>query len=494
MLPTVRRFLVWQKIQDATYYPDQVDLFLDPAQPRGATRALFEQLRDGILSGRFAAGDRITPSRELAAQLGVSRQTVTTVYARLAAEGFIEGRAGGGSYVAHVGGERQRVAEPAVLSARPPFSNNYQRPAEHAVPVRYDLRPATPDPKLFPLADWRRSVVASLQTPMGGYGDPAGVLELRRALTRWVARSRSIATTPEQMFVTAGAQQAIDLIVRLLVRPGDTVAIEEPGYVAARLLCQSVGAEVAPVPVDADGIVVDAIPSRARVIYTTPSHQSPTGATLSLPRRRALLAFAERHGIAVIEDDYDSEYRHDDRPLEPLHTLDRSGRVVYVGTFSKTLSPALRLGFAVMPASLVPAALQARELMDWQAPTINQQAMVRFIGDGHLERHLRRSRKVYRERHRLVVDFVRRQAERGRLHEIATNHAGLHVVAHLPPGGDEADVRERARQQGVAIGNYRAAWASADPPPGISIGFGTIDTASLPEALSILEAVLDRSG
>jgi GntR family transcriptional regulator/MocR family aminotransferase len=467
-----------------------MDLFLDPDQRRGATRALFEQLRDGILSGRFAAGDRLTPTRELAAQLGISRQTVTTVYGRLAAEGFIEGKAGGGSYVAQVGGDRSVPAKPAALIARPPFSNHYEYPTEHPVPVTFNLRPATPDPNLFPLADWRRSVVASLQTPMGGYGDPAGVLELRRALTRWIARSRSIVTTPEQLFVTAGAQQAIDLMVRLLVRPGDTVAIEEPGYVAARLLCESVGAKVAPVPVDADGIVVDAIPAEARVIYTTPSHQSPTGATLSLPRRRALLEFAERHGIAVIEDDYDSEYRHDDRPLEPLHTLDRSGRVIYVGTFSKTLSPALRLGFAALPASLVAAGMQAREMMDWQAPTINQQAMVRFIGDGHLERHLRRSRKVYRERHRLVVDFVRRQAELGRLHEIATNHAGLHVVAHLPSGGDEDDVRSRARDRGVAIGSYRTTWARPDPPAGINIGFGAIDTALLPPALEILGEVL----
>ena len=463
-----------------------MDLFLDSDQRRGATRALFEQLRDGILSGRFAPGDRLTPTRELANQLGVSRQTITTVYGRLAAEGFIEGKAGGGSYVAHVAGDRTVRPEPAAITARPPFTNQYELPTPHPTPIVYDLRPATPDPRLFPLADWRRSVITSLQTQLGGYGDPAGVPELRRALTRWVARSRSIVTTPEQVFVTAGAQQGIDLTVRLLVRPGDTVAIEEPGYVAARMLCESVGAKVAPVPVDADGIVVDAIPPEARVVYTTPSHQSPTGATLTLPRRRHLLEVAERHGIAVIEDDYDSEYRHDDRPLEPLHTLDRSGRVVYVGTFSKCLSPSLRLGFAVLPNSLVPAAMHAREMMDWQAPTVNQQAMVHFIADGHLDRHLRRSRKVYRERHGIVVDWVRRESERGTLHEIATNHAGLHVAVHLPAGTDETAVRTRLRDRGVAVGDYAVTWARPDPPPGLKIGFGSIDTSMLAEALDIV--------
>jgi GntR family transcriptional regulator/MocR family aminotransferase len=467
-----------------------MDLFLETDQRRGASRALFEQLRDGILSGRFAPGDRLTPTRELAAQLGISRQTVTTVYGRLAAEGFIEGKAGGGSYVAHLGVAQPRRAEPAAITARAPFVNDYEQTHPDASAIAYDLRPATPDPRLFPLVDWRRSVMTSLQTPLGGYGDPAGLPELRRALTRWIARSRSVVTTPEQLFVTAGAQQAIDLTVRLLVRPGDVVAIEEPGYVAARLLCESVGARVAPVPVDADGIVVDAIPPEARVVYTTPSHQSPNGATLTLARRRQLLEVAERHGIAVIEDDYDSEYRHDDRPLEPLHTLDRSGRVIYVGTFSKCLSPSLRLGFAAMPASLAPAAMQARELMDWQAPTINQQAMVHFIADGHLDRHLRRSRKIYRERHRLVVDFVSEQARRGTLHEIATNHAGLHVTVHLPAGSDEDDVCRRALDRGVAVGAYRLTWARPDPPPGIKIGFGSIDTALLPAALAIMGEVL----
>jgi GntR family transcriptional regulator/MocR family aminotransferase len=356
---------------------------------------------------------------------------------------------------------------------------------------RYDLRPATPDPRLFPLATWRQCITAALQVAPPGYGDPAGLPELRRALARWVGRSRAVVATPDQVIVTAGTQQAIDLVMRLLVGPGDVVAIENPGYAPVRRLCSVAGAKFAPVPVDAEGIVVDAIPSGAKVVFTTPSHQSPTGATMSLRRRRALLTFAERHGVAIIEDDYDSEYRYDDRPLEPLHALDRSGRVIYLGTFSKTLSPSLRLGFAVFPESLVAASIALRELLDWQPPVVNQQAMVRFIGDGHLERHLRRCRKIYRPRHQVVTQFVREQAAAGRLQLVAENHAGLHVTVHLPEGVDELAVRARAVSEGVALGEYRDYWADpTSAPAGLLIGFGSITTEDLPEALASLDRVL----
>jgi GntR family transcriptional regulator / MocR family aminotransferase len=279
--------------------------------------------------------------------------------------------------------------------------------------------------------------------------------------------------------------------MRVLVGPGDVVAIENPGYAPVRRLCSVVGGRVAPVPVDAEGIVVDAIPPRAKIVFTTPSHQSPTGATMSLTRRRALLTFAERHGAAIVEDDYDSEYRYDDRPLEPLHTLDRSGRVIYIGTFSKTLSPSLRLGFAVFPESLVDASIAMRELMDLQPPVINQQAMVRFIADGHLERHLRKCRKIYRPRHQMVTEFVNEQVATGRLRPVADSHAGLHVAAHLTEGEDELALRRRALAAGVALGNYSDYWAHVETAePGVLIGFGAIPTEDLPIALATLAGVL----
>jgi GntR family transcriptional regulator/MocR family aminotransferase len=467
-----------------------IDLFLDPEMKRGATRSLFQQLRDGILSGRFAAGDRLPASRELAAQLGISRHTVTTVYGRLVAEGFAEGRAGGGTVVGHVARVERRPLRPAAIV---PHRVAEREPHTLEAPqrARFDLRPATPDPRLFPLVPWRQCVTAALQVVPPGYGNHAGLPELRRALARWVGRSRSVVADPDQVIVTAGTQQAIDLLMRVLVGPGDLVAIENPGYAPVRRLCSVVGGRVAPVPVDAEGIVVDAIPPRAKIVFTTPSHQSPTGATMSLTRRRALLTFAERHGAAIVEDDYDSEYRYDDRPLEPLHALDRSGRVIYIGTFSKTLSPSLRLGFAVFPESLVDASIAMRELMDLQPPVINQQAMVRFIADGHLERHLRKCRKIYRPRHQMVTEFVNEHVATGRLRPVADCHAGLHVAAHLTEGEDELELRRQALAAGVALGNYSDYWADRETAePGVLIGFGAIPTDDLPIALATLAGVL----
>ena len=341
-----------------------MDLFLDSTISGGKTSALFEQLRDAIVSGRLAVGDRLPPTRDIASQLGVSRNTVTTVYGRLAAEGYIEGRAGAGSYVtAGISAGLHRRQQPAALE---PIKRAASSTVQWSLggfdeePPTFDLRTGRPDPALFPLVDWRRCMTTAMQIAPGGYGDPAGVPALRRAIAHWVGRSRAVEATADQVVVTAGAQQGIDLVTRLLVEPGQVVAVEDPGYPPAARLFAASGAEVVAVPVDSEGIVVEQIPTEARMVYTTPSHQSPTGVTMSMARRRELLRFAENNDVAVIEDDYDSEYRHSDRPLEPLHRLDLHGRVVYVGSFSKTLSPSLRLGFIVLPPSLVSAAITLR--------------------------------------------------------------------------------------------------------------------------------------
>ena len=284
--------------------------------------------------------------------------------------------------------------------------------------------------------------------------------ELREAIAHWISRSRGLDAPAEHIVVTSGAQQAIDLALRLLVRPGDIVAVEEPGYAPVMQLCRAVGADVRPVPVDAEGLVVDRLPKGTRLVYTTPAHQFPTGVVMSLPRRLALLDHAERHDVIVIEDDYDSEYRHVARPLEPLQRLDRHERVIYVDTFSKTMSPALRLGFAMLPRPLVQSFLELRELTDWQPAEPVQTAMVRFIVDGHLSRHLRRTRKVYSERHRLVL------------------------------GTDEDALRGAAEEAGVAIGGFAECWLTPDPPPGLVIGFGSIADDQLGDALDTLGAVL----
>jgi GntR family transcriptional regulator/MocR family aminotransferase len=471
-----------------------VDLFLDPTISGGKTSALFEQLRDAIVSGRLAAGDRLPPTRDIASQLGVSRNTVTTVYGQLRAEGYIEGRAGAGSYVtAGVDAEPRGRPQPAALE---PTTRALSSTVQWSLggfdesPPTFDLRAGRPDPALFPLVDWRRCMTTAMQTAPGGYGDPAGIPALRRAIAHWVGQSRAVEATADQIIITAGAQQGIDLVTRLLVEPGQVVAVEDPGYPPASGLFAASGAEVVPVPIDSEGIVVEQIPTESCMVYTTPSHQSPTGVTMSMARRRELMRFAETHNVAVIEDDYDSEYRHSDRPLEPLHRLDIHGRVIYVGTFSKTLSPSLRLGFIVLPQSLVAPAITLRSLIDWQPPITLQDTLLRFIVDGHHDRYLRRTRKIYSERHQIVIDFVRDAVAAGLLVAPHPSYAGLHVTALLPAGSDEAIIREAARAEGIALGNYAQCWQRPDPPAGLIIGFGAIPTTRLPTALATLQSVL----
>lgn len=469
-----------------------IDVFLDANAKRGATRHLFEQLRDGIVTGRLAVGDRLPSSRDLAIELGVSRHTVTTVYGRLTAEGYVEGRAGGGSVVSRAATASSHRRKTSALAARHALRQAAVESVDNPAPSasQFDLRSGVPDARLFPLQAWRQSVAATLHLTPPGYGDAAGAPELRRTIARWVAKSRAVDADADQIVITAGAQQAVDLVVRLLAGHGDVIAVEDPGYAPVRRLCLAAGATVVPVPVDNDGLRVDLLPVKARIVYTTPSHQSPTGVTMSLARRRELLAIAERHNIAIIEDDYDSEYRHVNRPLEPLHTLDRAGRVIYIGTFSKVLSPSLRLGYAVLPDALVGPAINLRRLMDCQPNHIIQQAMHRFMADGHFERHLRRTRKIYSERHDLATAFVAEQVVNGTLHRIGTSNAGLHVTAHLPTGVDEHATIARLRARDVIVGSYYDCWISNNPQPGLIVGFGNTNTDDLPSALQIIGDVL----
>ena len=469
-----------------------MDLFVDPER-RGRTSAtIYEQIRDAIVTGRLATGDRLPTSRALAAELGVSRTTVTTVYGRLVAEGFVSGRGSAGSYVAYAS-----VAdgpEPAVSTSLRAVERStddiaaWSQGTIGADEPRFDLRTGRPDPSLFPLTAWRRALADAASVSPDGYGHPAGLPDTCRAIAQWIGRSRGVVCDADQMIVTAGAQQAIHLACRLLVRPGESVAVEDPGYPPVVALFDSLGVRVVPVPVDRDGIVVDRIPAEARLVYVTPSHQSPTGVVLSMERRRSLLDLASRHGLAVIEDDYDTEYRHGDRPLEPLHRLDRGGNVIYVGTFSKTLSPSLRLGFVVLPPALVEDATRIRALMDWQPPGVLQRALGSFIEDGHLDRHLRRTRRIYTERYELVRARLDELVDQGALAEVVPGQAGLHIMARLPTGRSEQQVREAAARSGIALGNLGACRRTPSDTEGIVVGFGAVATDDLPEALDLLAA------
>lgn len=466
-----------------------IELFVDATQRRGISTRLFEQIRSAIVSGRLAEGDRLPPTRELAEQLGVSRQTITTVYGQLVAEGYLEGRAGGGTLVSHTTTPalftRRTVSPLAPIEALDP-----EVPAPPARAGCADLRIGQPDPALFPLPDWRHCVVSALQQSPANYGDPAGSSELRRSLAHWIGVSRGVDVGPDQLVVTAGAQHAIYLVARVLLRPGDTVAIEDPGYPPIRRLFVSLGMRVIAVPVDDEGLRVDRLPDHVKVVYVTPSHQSPTGVTMSLTRRRELLAFAEQHGVALIEDDYDSEYRHTDRPLEPLQRLDRTGRVIYIGTFSKTLAPSIRFGFVALPEPLVDAVVAWRQLADWQPPATTQDAMHRFIIGGMLDRHLRKVRKIYRERHNLVIDTAHQWHSSGLIAAPPNNHAGLHLCLRLPGGVAESSVITDLRRQGIGMSGLAECTQAPTPNDGLLIGFGLTSRDVLPMALDLVGRAL----
>jgi GntR family transcriptional regulator/MocR family aminotransferase len=288
--------------------------------------------------------------------------------------------------------------------------------------------------------------------------------------------------------ITCGAQHAIDLIGRVLLEPGDCVAVEDPGYVPVARLFGALGAKVAGVPVDDQGLVVDLLPPSARIVYVTPSHQFPLGMTMSMPRRRALLRWAERHDAAVIEDDYDTEFRYVDRPLEPIQRLDENGRVVYVGSFSKTFSPAVRLGFTVVPRPLARPIAAVRQLIDWHPPTATQTALAAFIEDGLLDKHIRRSRRVYAERHQLLTEAL--SGPLARYLTALTPHAGLHVATVLREGLCEDEVLQAAAEHGIATAGLRECFHTSPPQQGLLIGFGAVSTKDLPVALRTLGGIV----
>ena len=451
---------------------------------------IYRQILDAILDGRLPPGERVPPTRELARRLSVSRNTVASAYERLTAEGFLKGRAGAGTFVRTepLATRRPRNAPANGVRPRRGWRGRDLLAEPNGPEPTFDFRVGTPDVRLFPLEAWRRLVSRELRPSnlvAGGYGEAAGHPALRESIARYIGVSRAVRAEAEDIVVTQGAQQALDLIGRVLLEPGDTVAVEEPGYPPARRLFEAQGARVVGVPVDAEGIDVAAIPKAARLVYVTPSHQFPLGTPMSLGRRAALLSWAERNKAAVVEDDYDSEFRFSDRPLEPLQSLDRSGRVLYVGSFSKTLLPMLRVGFLVAPASLHRALHVAKQLTDWHGDMTTQGALARFINEGLLARHIRKAAREYSARHEQILAALQGLDTL----EPVPSAAGLHLCARLHPDLNATAVLTRARKTGVAVESLSAYCADA-PQNGLVIGYGAIPTPQVPEALRRLTATL----
>ena len=348
---------------------------------------LHGQLKDAIRSGRLVAGERLPPTRLLAEQLGISRKTVAEVFARLTRDGLLVGRTGIGTFVSEGMVTRtppqrtEDLAGAAVVEQWRRMATPL-RQVDREGGARYEYIGGVPSGPLFPVDDWRRCMLHGLRQFTASrslYGTAEGVPALRQAIARHIAFARGVRCDADDVIVTAGAQQALDLVARVLVAPGSTVAIEEPGYPPMRNLLAAQGAHVVGVPVDDEGIVVDAIPAGTRFIYVTPAHQFPLGMPMSTPRRIALLRRAQELGAVVIEDDFDSEFRHAGRPTDTLYSLDTQGTVAYVGTFSKTMSPQLRLGYLIAPPSIRSAVAIAKHLTDSHTAPAQQWALAKFI-------------------------------------------------------------------------------------------------------------------
>jgi GntR family transcriptional regulator/MocR family aminotransferase len=362
-------------------------------------------------------------------------------------------------------------------------------PTAFLTPAVLDFRTGISDAALFPHTKWRRLVGRTLRTTAaarGTYADPAGDPDLRRAIARHIGISRGVIASADDVIVTSGTQQALDIVGRVLLAPSDRIAVEDPGYSVARRLFEAMGARITPVPVDREGLVVESIPRNVRAAYVTPSHQYPLGVCMTLPRRQALLEWARRNDAAVFEDDYDSEFRFEDRPLEPIRALDTLDRVIYIGSFSKTLLPALRLGFLIAPRSLRAALHRAKFLADWHSPSLLQAVLARFMNDGDFVAHLRRVSAVYRERHgivrrRLLSDFADHL-------ELVPSSTGLHVAALARTHSVERidAIARRALSNGVAIQTLSIFAAGERAQPGIVLGYGGIPTADIERGLGIL--------
>lgn len=470
-----------------------MEIFIDPNDRRSLVEQVYAQVRGAIVEGRLVPGDVLTPSRTLAGQVGLSRFTVTEAYGRLVAEGFVEGRGSGGTIVTSEIGSPPTKRPGAAMLPRPVVAaaRRYADPASLDSATRFDLRPGTLDRGLFPLRAWRRCTTSALQAVPPGYGDPAGESELRSVLAHWIGRTRGVVCTPADVVVTSGALHGLDLVARAFVEPGQVVAVEEPGYPPAGDLLRTNGYTVVGVPVDDHGIIVDAIPPESRLVYVTPSHQFPLGVVLSHDRRLALLRWATAHDAAIVEDDYDSHIRYASRPLEPLQRLDTEGRVVYLGTFSKVLSPSLRLGFVVAPRSILEALADVRHAVDWCPPWPNQAALSQFIGGGHLDRHIVKATRHYRARRDQVL---RRLAAAPVPVQALSASAGLHIAA-LVDADDNTDDRElhdASVAEDVVVGSLRRCYAFTPPPGGLLLGFGSVSDDKIGDVMDAVDRMLLR--
>lgn len=487
----------------------------------GTARRIYEALKAQVLDGTYGAEALLPSTRALAAELGVSRTTVTAAYEQLLSEGYLESRQGARSRVALLAA---RQSPGSVAAPGRPASQKHRDKGAAAVrlsrlgaalcdgpiwtpPVSArliaDFRYGDLSAADFPEEAWRQSVNAALRRrrPRLAYDHPAGSSALRMALQAYLWRARGLSCDPDQIVVVNGSQQGLDLAARVLVDAGDRVAMEDPGYVMARRVFAAAGAAVVPVAVDAEGLRTDILEQLedARLAYVTPSHQFPLGSVLSARRRQELLAWSRRTGAYVLEDDYDGEYRYDIRPIPPLQTMGQAENVLYLGTISKSLSPMLRLGYLVVPPPLVPAFAAAKQLIDRHSPSLEQEALAAMIASGAYERHIRRSRRNNGRRREALLTALK--AELGDAVTISGADAGLHVVVwfeQLEKAQEDALIA-RARAAGVGLYPVSPLYAAGDAGhrpdrAGIVMGYASLEAAEIGKGVAALAQLLRSWG
>lgn len=477
-----------------------IPITLPPEGSRTLLRALHEQLRAAILDGRLQPGLKLPATRALADACAISRNTAVAAYDRLLSEGYLVSRPRSGAYVADVlpqlRNRRTSAGDPASdrrLSAfwrEPPVI----MPASMRLKVRFDFKLGVTDKRHFPFEIWRRLSARTLRRfsrEGATYASPQGRPSLRDAIAGHVSFARAVACQAADIVVTAGAQQAFDLLARVLVTRGRTVvAVENPGYLALHAALAAAGAKIVPVPVDVEGILVDRLPGDANVICVTPSHQFPLGVAMSMRRRASLLEFAQRRNAVVIEDDYDGEFRFGGRPLDALQSLDRTESVFYIGTFSKSLFPGIRLGFVVAPPWARDSLVAAKACTDMHCAVIEQDTLAAFISEGHMVRHVRRMREIYGARLRLLLACL--QQDFSRWLKPIPSMAGLHVAAFATASMDMDAVAEWARELDVGVYPLHHHYLGGRRKPGLAFGYGAIEERDIVEGLSRLRGVFPK--
>jgi GntR family transcriptional regulator/MocR family aminotransferase len=486
--------------------------FFDPTTPRpefASTAPIYQQLYDylrtAMLSGQLKSGTRLPSTRALADELGVSRNTVLSAYDQLFAEGYLETVSGRGTFV--TGTLPDAVLTPQRNGrGKPPNGKRQHQPSQRAATLL--SIPGMPNPSSvhtskmafqtgmpaldqFPYELWTKVLTKqtrALHPTSLMYQDRAGYRPLREAIADHVLLSRQVRCSPDQVIIVAGSQEGIYLAASVLLDPGDEVWIEDPGYLGANRALTAAEANLIPIPVDAQGLNVEAGIARsphAKMVYLTPSHQFPLGVTLSLRRRLDLLAWAKANNAYLLEDDYDSEFRFAGRPLASLQGLDDSESVIYVGTFSKVMFPSLRLGYIIVPPALVDAFVEFRGAVDYHPAILEQAALAEFITEGHYLRHIRRMRSLYATRRDLLIDALKDTPL-----EIDAPETGMHLVAWLPEGISEQEVFQRASEQQVRALPISTFSKEAHLRDGLVLGYAAVDETEIQRGGEVLRRVL----